>query len=1293
MIENSKPRSQLEIGPNIVSSPIEDVQNKDQLKNSLTVKTDESLSEKESYGSSDSENDSQSRSDSEQSIDEKELSDQKMKLKAEELQKKIEINHQKNQEKDSPIEIDLLDLKDLKLEREIKKLYLTRKIRIFDTFYQILSILTFGVLSLLNKWSNDRLYEFIALRRVANLEKATTMVIINSLNQKEFIPITQKKLFINENLEFGTYIFKYNYQLYFWNEGASIFQNAKKLFESIKIKDFLKQSKSGIFESNAKLLQKTLGSNLLIFKKTRILSKVFDLISRPIVPFELISLFVLIKLNYVIYFWALSLFLAYKFCGEIYRKINREIKIQKKYLYQEKVMVIRRNEQKVHKKKIIDSSNLVPGDLIEITNNLRIPADVVLIYGSCVVKDNFRPNQNSTATKVSIEPNLDLSISQLDNKNLLLTGNKVLYTLNHINEGCFGIVVNTGFYTRRGESIRSLICNKTKDQTFIKDLYEYYFITALVAVVFSLAYLLFEFLYINNSGLKNSETFLKIFQIFIIMLKPAVPFAIFAAVDCSTKKLKNQNIFTNDKNKLSDMGKSRTFILEKNVLAGNESNSCAFLVAKHNDSEYKSFHRLINCPKKLFRNITRTPIIKKFVETYGLCNMVTKVGDEFFGDVQDVQMLKQSCFDLHYKFEDKGDIKRSFVSKKKTLDCFSQEYQTIRFFENKPEKNYKSVVVKNLEGEVFLYTKGEPSALEKNCQRVSLPYNYRKTVAKYSSKGYKCVALAFRKLSENEIYLPREQLEDKMTFIGFYLKKIEIQNEVPEVIEKLKEIKINLVTVSHESIYLCITAASKGGLLNHEEPILIGTSRIMNNVEKLCWEVIGVKTLDDSQYKDSQNDLDFSEENFFLDKNYQIALTGSAFKLLVSSLDSDQKDQFLKKVKIIGNLEEGQSELILNEFKQGVEKEYPLTYVHNGYGNLQMSYAADITISLRETEHSTVSTFFCRNFNLENLVHIVEESRTTLINKHKNFQFVIYFTVLQFVGLLMLFSKYTTFGTFHVFFMDFFILLVISYLQSNVVLGKLSRDIPSRSIFNKNFLVFIVTMTTYGSLMIILISGLLWKTKFYKSPMQIAKKTHSLNPDKNYFFDPFVIFIFFTLLNLRFILLNNSAHLFRKRFFKNWGLVSYLTCMFFFTFCLLFSHEYHKHKLIPGVSRIFRIPQLHGFEYLIALLAIIAIFGFYIVDIVRKILLKKWIEKGSNQDQICSEKTKLQASLIVESLRQSHYEKKSKKTTSKKSRRSQRIRRDSDAFETSIRTPSRLEKKRKPTRPRKKKKRRSTENN
>lgn len=86
----------------------------------------------------------------------------------------------------------------------------------------------------------------------------------------------------------------------------------------------------------------------------------------------------------------MAILLTYQLVTFVYSKISLERKLVKKYFYQEKIMVIRKTSDNITKKTIINSSELIPGDLIEITNNLIIPADVVLIYGSCVVEDNFK---------------------------------------------------------------------------------------------------------------------------------------------------------------------------------------------------------------------------------------------------------------------------------------------------------------------------------------------------------------------------------------------------------------------------------------------------------------------------------------------------------------------------------------------------------------------------------------------------------------------------------------------------------------------------------------------------------------------------------------------------------------------------------------------------------------------------------------------------------------------------------------------------------------------------------------
>lgn len=1202
---------------------------------------------------------SSNSSEEEEKDNKSKASKKRRKKKAQQLQKKIK----KFQKKKSPKKIlTLLNLKDQKLDKEIKEIYLAREKKIFTIFYYIFSYLTLGVLNLVNNWMKNQIYENFVFKKEESLELASTLVIINFANERNFIEIFPKKLFINEKLELDTYVFKFNYQLYFWNENVGIFQNIKELYKSLNLKDFLEQTKNGLFESDSKLLHNTFGQNLLIINKTRFYTKILNLLAEPIVSYEAICLIILYCLDFTLYFWTLVIFLISKFILDLRKEILAEKKIQKKYLYQEKIMVIRRNEQNVCKKRIVNSSELVPGDLIEITNNLLIPADVVLIYGNCIVKDNFRPDENSTSTKVAVENNQSIPLSEIDNKNLLLTGNKVLYTINHIKEGCFGIVINTGFYTQRGNSVRSLLIKKISDFVYKKDAYLFYFFMTIFAVSVSLIYLSYERFY-KISNLQFHETISKIFQIFMVLIKPAVPIALFASVNCSVQKLKKKDIITNDKNKLFDMGKSTKFIIDKNVLVSKSSSSSAFLVSKHNDSEYKAFEKLVTSSKKLIKNIAKKPIIKKYIECFGLCNLVTKVGEDYFGNTEDIDMLKESGFDLKYKLQEKANIKRTLTHIKNPENIFSEEYESLRYFEYKKNcKEYNSVIIKNKEEELFLYTKGEPFDVQNLCNKSSVAYNYSQTVSKYSAKGYKCTSLSFKKLNKGEENLSREEVESDMTFVGFYLQKIKVQEDFPEEIEHLKDLNIDLVTISNSSLYLALASAQKAGLLDSASPIIIGKTRMLNKVETLFWEKVNIKkeSMDDSFLKEKVEDFDINDELSAGDQCYQLALTGGAFKLLMQNTEEEEEKQALiKKVKVLGNLKKEDNIFVLNAFQNFSTTNNPITYIHDGYGDIEISALADISICLKETEQARTSSFFSKEFHLKKLSEIIQESRTTIANKHKNFEFVAYFTCLQFIGLLLLFSKSTNYAKSHFFFMDFAVLLIACYMQSNTILSEIKKETPSRSIFNRRFLSKVITMSIYGCIMMCSIAWLLWQTKFYQTPIVLSKTSGSLNSDMNYFYEPFVLFIFFVILNVRFIILNNSSHLFKKKgFFKNWDFLFYIMVLLFSSFALLFIREFKSPKLSTFLNNTFRIPNLHGFEYLIVLFAVVAMFGFFLVIYLEQKLFKNYIQEKVGEEKSILEleenSESFEESLVKVSAKDSHIERKSRNTVSRKSKRNKK---------------------------------------
>ena len=78
-----------------------------------------------------------------------------------------------------------------------------------------------------------------------------------------------------------------------------------------------------------------------------------------------------------------------------------------------------------------------------------------------------------------------------------------MYTLNNITEGCFGIVLNTGFNTKRGKLIKQKVSNKGKNKLVENDMFYFYAIFVTIAVSLSVVTLAYEHLYSHNLNSHN----------------------------------------------------------------------------------------------------------------------------------------------------------------------------------------------------------------------------------------------------------------------------------------------------------------------------------------------------------------------------------------------------------------------------------------------------------------------------------------------------------------------------------------------------------------------------------------------------------------------------------------------------------------------------------------------------------------------------------------------------------------------------------------------------------------------
>jgi P-type E1-E2 ATPase len=74
----------------------------------------------------------------------------------------------------------------------------------------------------------------------------------------------------------------------------------------------------------------------------------------------------------------------------------------------------------------IDSSSLVPGDVVEIPENTAMPCDFVLLTGSCIVNESMLTGESIPVIKNPLPRTKDICNAEQDQKFTLYSGTKVI---------------------------------------------------------------------------------------------------------------------------------------------------------------------------------------------------------------------------------------------------------------------------------------------------------------------------------------------------------------------------------------------------------------------------------------------------------------------------------------------------------------------------------------------------------------------------------------------------------------------------------------------------------------------------------------------------------------------------------------------------------------------------------------------------------------------------------------------------------------------------------------------------
>lgn len=170
----------------------------------------------------------------------------------------------------------------------------------------------------------------------------------------------------------------------------------------------------------------------------------------------------------------------------------------------------------------VSSTELVPGDIIEVPDNIILPCDIILLNGSCIMNESMLTGESAPILKSSLPYNNFKFNPFEENKNsLIYSGTYCIETRYYMKEKfpVLGLVYKTGFSTMKGQLIRSILFPKLNTFNFFRESLKFLLAISFFAFI-GLLYTFISYISLEDDIMDITLTCL---DLITVAIPPALP--------------------------------------------------------------------------------------------------------------------------------------------------------------------------------------------------------------------------------------------------------------------------------------------------------------------------------------------------------------------------------------------------------------------------------------------------------------------------------------------------------------------------------------------------------------------------------------------------------------------------------------------------------------------------------------------------------------------------------------------------------------------------------------------------
>ena len=620
--------------------------------------------------------------------------------------------------------------------------------------------------------------------------------------------------------------------------------------------------------------------------------------------------------DFKIYATIISLLVIYNLLDSTIETRNNLINLRNMSKYSIEIKLLK--NEKIEK---IDSANLVPGDIFVLPKNGNsVPCDCILLSGSVIVNEAMLTGESTPIIKSHlIDENKKLDLKN-DYKHILYYGTNIVQKRAENKQPILCLCFSTGFNTVRGNLIRSVIYPKEGDKSFLVDSFKFLKIIGIIFAFGFLVILPIKITRIVKSDEKKElikELITDVLDLLTQAIPPELPLCLGICLGIAQKRCKEKRIICINKEKINSAGKINVCVFDKTgTLTKDHLNIYAFLpvsispLKNKNEKKFifgketKSIESMVEMSYHYYKNRIKDKSLKSaskeiellFIESLACCQGATKVDNKLIGDPIDVEMFESTGWNLVEDINDpdnydssistyvrpkqeqslteklekyKGNVNEQNHTEIDEIILNHYELGIIRRFDFESKLQRMSTIVKNIPETNFLcFCKGSPEKISELCNKNTLPENFNEVLNKYTSKGFRVLALSCKIMKmtyDQAMKISRSNIEKNLIFLGLLIIQNELKDGTAQTLKTLNEDAHLIIKMATGDNILTATCVAKScNLIPADSTVysceikdqIIDENTIYNKNDSIDEEILTINKAGERNKKIKENDLE-----------------------------------------------------------------------------------------------------------------------------------------------------------------------------------------------------------------------------------------------------------------------------------------------------------------------------------------------------------------------------------------------------------------------------------------------------